>query len=383
VNTIRLAVVAVLFFGSVGSAAENSAVTTALFNAGDLSGWKVNDCEVAASDGTLLLKSGNGFVHSPYRYSDFVLELDWHALKPAASDSGIYIRSELPADGKPWPARYQVNLKQGEEGNLLGVKGATSKGLAKPGEWNHLKLTVVGDRAEAEINGQPAWKASGLESRDGLIGFQAEVDEGGQFEFRNVKVTELGYRPLFSGKDLSGWQGALGGYSAQDGVLVCRKNGGGNLYTDREFSDFSVRFEVKIEPGGNNGLGIRAPLTGDSAYEGMEIQILDDTADGYKNLKPYQYHGSVYGIAPAKRGHLNPPGEWNYQEVIAHGRHVTVNLNGATIVDVDLDQASKPKTIDGNAHPGLERAKGHIGFLGHGAQIEFRNIRLLDLSTDK
>jgi hypothetical protein len=138
-----------------------------------------------------------------------------------------------------------------------------------------------------------------------------------------------------------------------------------------------------MQPGGNNGLGIRAPLTGDAAYVGMEVQILDDTADQYKNLKPFQYHGSVYGIVPAKRGHLNPPGEWNYQEVIAHGRQVTVNLNGVTIVDADLDKASDPRTIDGNPHPGLSRTSGHIGFLGHGAQIEFRNIRLLDLSSGK
>jgi hypothetical protein len=362
-------------------AAEADRFTAELFQGGDLSGWKATGCEVNVHGGTLLLKSGNGFIHSPYRYADFVLELDWRPLKDAKWDSGVYIRSELPAHGKPWPSRYQINLKQGEEGNLLGIAGATSKGLVKSGEWNHLKITVVGDRAEVEINGQPAWKASGLEPKDGFIGFQAEVDEGGEFEFRDVKVTELGYKPLFNGKDLSGWQGAVNGYAAENGLLVCRKEGGGNLYTDKEYSDFSVRFEVKMEPGGNNGLGIRAPLMGDAAYVGMEIQILDDYSDLYKDIRPYQHHGSVYGIVPAKQGHLNRAGQWNYEEVIARGRQITVNLNGATIVDANLDEASKPRTIDGNQHPGLSRSSGYIGFLGHGAQIEFRNIRLQDLSA--
>ena len=132
--------------------------------------------------------------------------------------------------------------------------------------------------------------------------------EGGQFEFRNVQVTELGYRPLFNGRDLAGWQGAVNGYGVENGELVCRKEGGGNLYTDKEYSDFSVRFEVKMDPCGNNGLGIRAPLGGDAAYVGMEIQILDDSADQYKNLAPYQFHGSIYGVAPAIRGHLKPFG---------------------------------------------------------------------------
>jgi hypothetical protein len=131
-----------------------------------------------------------------------------------------------------------------------------------------------------------------------------------------------------------------------------------------------------LTPGANNGLAIRAPLSGDPAYVGMEIQILDDTAAEYSSLMPYQYHGSIYGVVPAKRGYLKPIGQWNSQEVIASGRRVSVRLNGTTIVDADIDEASKPKTIDGRDHPGLERQEGHIGFCGHGDYVEFRNIRI-------
>ena len=131
-----------------------------------------------------------------------------------------------------------------------------------------------------------------------------------------------------------------------------------------------------LTPGANNGLGIRCPLKGPAHYDGIELQIIDNTAPKYKNLKPWQYHGSVYGVVSAKRGHLKPVGQWNSQEIICQGRRVKVILNGATIVDADLEKASAPKTLDGNPHAGLKRTKGHVGFLGHGDRVEFRNIRI-------
>ncbi len=194
------------------------------------------------------------------------------------------------------------------------------------------------------------------------------------------KEKEAGFVCLFDGKTLNGWVGATKGYVPEGGNLVCLKKGGGNLFTEKEYTDFIFRFEFKLTPGANNGLAIRAPLKGNAAFAGMELQILDNTAEKYKHLKPYQYHGSVYGVVPAKRGFLKPVGEWNSQEVICKGRQVTVILNGATIVDADLDKAGSPKTADGRPHPGLKNAKGRIGFLGHGARIEFRNIRVKDLS---
>jgi hypothetical protein len=190
-----------------------------------------------------------------------------------------------------------------------------------------------------------------------------------------------GFVPLFNGKDLSGWTGNTTGYVPEEGGrLVCYPDRGkGNLYTTKEYSNFVFRFEYKLTPGANNGLGIRAPLEGDAAYVGMEIQILDDSADQYKDLKPYQYHGSIYGVVPAKRGYQKPVGEWNYEEVTAQGPHIKVVLNGETIVDANIDEASKNGTMDGKEHPGLKRKTGHIGFLGHGSQLEFRNIMIKEM----
>ncbi len=382
-SLLRAGVASTLLF--LGSLVQADGYRAALFNGRDLDGWQVTGCKAGVENGALVLESGDGFVRTNERHGDFVLELEWRARRSSNYDSGIYIRADLPEAGKPWPSRYQVNLKQGGEGNLLGVDGATSSGLVKPGDWNHFKITVVGDTAELEINGKQAWKVTGLKNADGYVGLQSEVDGGGQFEFRNIEITDLDYQPLFNGKDLSGWIGDTEGYTVEDGAVVCRPTVRGNLFTASEYSDFSFRFDFRLTPGANNGIGIRSPypLQGDAAYLGMEIQVLDDGADVYKSIQPWQAHGSVYGIVPAKRGYLKPTGEWNHEEIIARGRQVTVILNGTTIVNANLDEASTPKTLDGKAHPGLSRKEGHIGFLGHGADVAFRGMRIKDLSAAK
>ena len=172
-----------------------------------------------------------------------------------------------------------MNLKQGDEGNIARSGRRQSKGLVKPGEWNHFKITVVGDTAELEINGQQAWKAAGLENADGYIGLQSEVDGGGQFEFRNIELTDLDFhaavqRPGPGRLDrrhqrLRG-RGRHAGLAARPAAESCSPTS--------EYADFSFRFDFKLAAGGNNGVGIRAPLEGDPAYAGMEIQILDDSS---------------------------------------------------------------------------------------------------------
>lgn len=193
-----------------------------------------------------------------------------------------------------------------------------------------------------------------------------------------------GFVPLFNGKNLDGWQGATDTYVVEEGKLICRKHGPGdqesthqNLFTKKEYADFILRFEFKLEPGANNGVAVRSPLDKHVATAGMEIQILDDTAERYKNLAPHQYHGSIYLLAPAKRGHLKPVGQWNSEEIMFQGRHAKITLNGAVIVDVDLDHLEYKKFLDKNT--GRARDKGHIGFLGHGSRIEFRNILIKEL----
>ena len=167
-----------------------------------------------------------------------------------------------------------------------------------------------------------------------------------------------GFVSIFDGKTLAGWQGDTKGYEAEDGILVCTKSGR-RLDTVERYGNFIFRFECKLPPGGNNGISVR----------GMEIQILDDDAPRYANLKPCQYHGSIYCHVPAKRGHQKPTGEWNEQEIRINGKHVKVTLNGVTIMDAETD------------HGALKKPSGPVGFLGHHHRIEFRNIRVKELPT--
>jgi hypothetical protein len=192
--------------------------------------------------------------------------------------------------------------------------------------------------------------------------------------FGLLSAEDEGFTTLFDGKSLKGWKGNTDGYVAADGVIACKGGGSGNLYTEKEYSDFEFRFEFKLTPGANNGIGIRAPMEGDPAFAGIEVQILDDGDPKYKDLQPYQVHGSVYGVIAAKRGALKPVGEWNQETIIAKGNHFKVILNGETIVD---GVAEKP--IDGREHPGLARKSGYICFCGHGDKLEFRNLRVKEL----
>ena len=192
---------------------------------------------------------------------------------------------------------------------------------------------------------------------------------------------EEGFTPIFDGKSLNGWKliGKTGdGYLVEDGKIVCPPKGGGNLFHEKEYSDFVLRFEFKLEDGSNNGLAIRSPMQKSGlAYEGMELQIIDNTSERYRDIKPWQKHGSLYHVFPAKTGHLKPTGEWNQEEVSVKGRQVKVVLNGHTILDVNLDDVKDPEVAA--KHPGLKRRSGHVGFLGHDEPIEFRNIRIKEL----
>lgn len=191
-------------------------------------------------------------------------------------------------------------------------------------------------------------------------------------------ASDPGFKPLFNGKDLTGWtlvSKSGSGYRVENGAIVCPEDGGGNLFTEEEFDDFVLRFEFKLSPGGNNGIGIRAPLAGDIAYSGMEIQILDHDHEKYKGwLKPFQRHGSVYDVIPAQADNLKPAGEWNVEEISAKGSKIQVTLNGKLITDADLSTVTDPEVL--KKHPGLQRKGGRIGFLGHGSRVEFRNIQV-------
>ncbi len=200
----------------------------------------------------------------------------------------------------------------------------------------------------------------------------------------SVCAAEAGFTDIFDGKTLNGWKlmgGSGRGYIVEDGKIICPKDGGGNLFTEKEYANFVLRFEFKLDEGSNNGIGIRAPYEGDAAYMGMEIQVLDDYSPRYAGkIRPEQHHGSVYDTVAAKQGSLKKVGEWNVEEIRADGRKIKVTVNGKVIVDTDLNDVKDPHTIE--KHPGMFRDKGHIGFLGHNEYVEFKNLRIQDLDHE-
>jgi hypothetical protein len=186
-----------------------------------------------------------------------------------------------------------------------------------------------------------------------------------------------GAEALFNGKDLKGWKvhgGKLSAWGAEKGLLVSKSGGGGWLMTEKEYGDFELRLEYRLRTkGANSGVALRSPMKGDPAYTGMEIQILDNA--GHKGLKPWQYTGSIYGVVAPSKDATRPVGEWNRMRITAKGRKVTVEINGTTVVDANLDDHKEHF----KAHPGLLRAKGHLGLQSHGGRIEFRNLTVKPL----
>lgn len=395
------------------------------FNGKDLTGWKglvenpvsrskMSEKELAkkqekankemtqfwtVKDGILWFNGKGHNLCTEKKYGNFELLVDWRISR--LGDSGLYLR------GSPQVQVWDTtNVKVGAQvgsGGLYNNKENRSTPLVVADnpidEWNNFHVIMVGERVTVYLNGvlvvddvvlENYWDRSQPIFAVEQIELQAHGDELG---FRDIYIKEIvasensklteeeankGFKQLFDGTNLDYWIGNKTDYVIEKDELVIypKKGGHGNLFTANEYADFNFRFDFQLTPGANNGLGIRAPLEGDAAYLGTELQILDNTADIYKDLQAYQYHGSAYGIIAAKRGFLKPVGEWNSQEVILKGSHVKVVLNGTVILDGDMKEASMNGAKDGKEHPGLDRTKGHIGFLGHGSVVRFRNIRI-------
>jgi hypothetical protein len=348
-------------------------------------------------DGALVFDGKGESLCSGRDYGDFELLVDWKIEK--GGDSGVYLR------GSPQVQIWDAEANPAGSGGLYNNKKGKSDPLEKAdrpaGEWNSFRILMIGERVTVYLNDKRVVDNTVLENyweRDRPIDASGQIElqaHGNPLAFRNLYVREIpreavqppaaadageGFVPLFNGRDLEGWTGNVAGYAVEDGrIVVHPERAGGNLYTAKEYTDFVLRFEFKLTPAANNGIGIRAPLEGDAAYVGMELQVLEDGSPVYWGLQPYQYHGSIYGVVPARRGVLRPVGEWNSEEISVAGRRVAVVVNGTTVVDADVDAASAHGTLDHRDHPGLKRASGRIGFLGHGSIVEYRNLRIREL----
>ena len=368
--------------------------------------WSVKDGE--------LINDGHGlYLSTEKNYGDFELHIDYKTV--AKADSGIYLRGipqvqiwDYTKEGGKW----NIGADKGSGGlwnNPKGDSGKDPKVLAdKPfWQWNSFRIVMVGERVTIWLNGKLIVEHARLNNfwdRKNPLGKQKPVirrgpielqTHGGEIRWRNIFIREIeaqeaneylsqadtkDFKQIFNGSDMSGWAGPIANYQVVEGALACKKGKGGTVYTKEEYGDFVAKMEIKIPKGGNNGLAIRYPGKGDTAYVGMcELQVLDNTAPGYAKLKTQQYHGSAYGMVPAHRGYLREPGQWNYQEVTVKGSTIRVELNGVTILNADLSKVEKPMAPIAK-FKGRTRTKGHFGFAGHGAAVQYRNVSIKRLN---
>ena len=355
----------------------------------------------SVKDGMITFQGDGANLCTIRKYGDFEMVVDWKISRNG--DSGIYLRGSPQV--QIWDTtRRDVGAQVGSGGLYNNQKNRSTPLVVADnpiGEWNTFRIRMIGERVWIHLNGVLVVDSVILENYwdRNLPIFAEEAIElqahGTDLAFRNLYVREInpqpykltaeeqkaGFQSLFDGRSLDQWVGNKTDYVVEGNTIALYPGvkSHGNLYTQKEFSDFVLRFEFQLTAGANNGLGIHAPLEGDAAYVGKEIQILDNDAPVYAGLQPWQFHGSVYGIMPAKRGFLKPVGEWNLEEVYVKGDYIRVTLNGTVILEGDLKKATANGTIDHKDHPGLQRHSGHIGFLGHGSELRFRNLRIREL----
>ncbi len=360
--------------------------------------WRVDNGEI--------VNDGHGvYLTSDEDFENIELWIDYKTV--AKADSGVYLRGTPQVqiwDTTKEGGKWNIGADKGSGGLWNNSPGAAGKDplvhADRPfGQWNRLHIIQVGARTTVYLNGQLVvnhaimenfWDRSRPLFRHGPIQLQTH---GGEIRWKNIFIREIpwsealerlraaggeGFTPIFNGRDFTGWAGPVDNYQIQEGTLVCRPGKGGTIYAEKSYKDFVTRLEIQLPPGGNNGLAIRYPGQGDTAYVGMcELQVLDNTHPKYAKLDPRQYHGSAYGMVAAHRGYLRPVGEWNFQEVTVDGSNIRVELNGYVILDADLSQVTE--FMGGRPHPGKDRTEGFFGFAGHSDPVRYRNVVLKEL----
>jgi len=354
-----------------------------------------------------LVNGGNGaYATTEKDYGDFELLLEYKTVPLA--DSGIYLRGvpQVQIWDSTEKAKFNIGANKGSGGlwnNSPGAPGKDPLVLAdKPfGQWNSFRIVMVGSRVSVWLNGQSVVQHAVMENfydRKKPIPARGPIQlqtHGGEIRWKNVFIREIGgteanqilashgqegFKSIWNGKDLSGWNGAVADYEVVDGSIRCKKGKGGCLFTQAEYADFAFRAEVQVPSAGNNGFAIRYPGSGDAAYVAMtELQVLaeDYEAKTGSKLDPRQAYGGAYGMAPAHQGYQRPNGEWNFQETYVQGSRIRTELNGFVILDADLSTITN--YMANSPHPGKTRTKGHFGFAGHNDPVAFRNLSVKPL----
>lgn len=205
-----------------------------------------------------------------------------------------------------------------------------------------------------------------------------------------------GWISLFDGKTLNGWKGYNGAeingkWMAKNNTLhldsVPDSKPYTNIITERQFDDFDLRFEWKIEEGANSGVMFHVGEGPPHPYlTGPEYQVLDN--EGFRNSKgepvtEAEKTGSHYAVEPANSDETKPIGEWNQSRIVVKGNHVEYYTNGVKTANYKMhsdkwnEQIANTKFSKWKYYATL--GKGHIGLQDHGHKVWFRNIKVKEL----
>jgi hypothetical protein len=345
---------------------------TALFNGRDLTGWRSVGPGVWRVERSELVHEANtshaqASLQTEREYGDVEVRFEYKRSKGASAVIGLR-KDAIHSFGGPEDSWVTVRAIQIGDRSSIYVGEKLTRDHVRPQTADRLTSPLPA-RAPLTLAAAGTVRLRSVSVR--------EIGSDEANAFLRARGAE-GFVPVFNGTTFDGWAGPIDNYQIVDGALFCKPGSGGTIYTKNEYRDFAVRLDIQLPPGGNNGLAIRYPGKGDTAYVGMtELQVLDNTAEKYATLDPRQFHGSAYGMVPAHKGYQRPVGEWNFQEVTVRGSTIVVELNGARILDADL---STVKTFMADSpHPGKDRVAGHFGFAGHGDPVRFRNVQIKPL----
>lgn len=423
--------------GAAGASEAPPPGFLSLFNGRDLSGWRGGDTydhrqllaksradreklieqwsieltpHWRVENGELYSRGVGRFLTTVHDYGDFELRAEYR-LEPRG-DTGIYLRG-VPQVQLWDPADPQLAAQGADKGS----GGLWNNGPGKPGrdplvradkpagEWNALRIEMVGSRVSVWLNGQlvvdHATLVNFFDAKTPVIArgpIQLQT-HGGEVRWRGLFLREIpapeahrllrergrggSFQPLLNGRDLSGWEGATDAFRVLNGAVLCRPGASGTMFVKDELADFIVRMEFATAPGAIGGLALRYAGSGDPATAGLcQIALLDERYEEKRGpIDARQAHGSAYGLVPALRGYQRPREQWNFQEVTVRGSRVTVELNGCVILDTDLSSVVPAAFLRAGSEPWKIRPRGFPGLSGESPHLAIRSLELLKLPT--
>ncbi|MBY0585628.1 DUF1080 domain-containing protein [bacterium] len=378
-----------------------------LFDGETLFGWQAElpafEKMWMVKDGTITSDPAAGFNHlkSHAAFSDFVMKLDFRINK--GGNSGIFFRG-APVRGQQFVgllgiSGYEAQVDDNDPRGLLYQTGglydvAPAKKLIKgEDQWRSYEITADGDHITTKINGELICDTMQKKFRFGHIGLQ-QHNPGSVIEYRNIKLKPLGLKPIFNGKDLSGWKVASrdpdpsklqAEWAVKDGAIHVdvpkkegvKQGGQGQLETDANYKDFILQLDIRVNGKFfNSGVFYRS-LPG-TVWVGYESQIRNQYMG--KRDRPIDFGtGGIYNLKPTRLVSTDD-GVYFKKTIVVHGNQFSVWLDGYQVTD--FADTRKP---DPNPRNGYYAGEGKIALQSHDptTNLDFKNVKIVELPTGK